>query len=978
MRKHPRGLYGPRSVSRPLHCEPLEDRLAPANLAITSAFNCDGTGVALTNPVYGQDVYIRVNWNASGMAGTEQGTVRYTVNGVVIDSSAFTYIAGSNPYSSYRPTGFIGSTPWTVTVTVDPNNVILETNESDNTASFTVTPVAPTGLPAAKFITPLGRTANVDWGINNYADVNPTPTNNSDYRGGPWTYDGHDAIDAGPWGFFRMDSGFPIVAAADGTVTATADGYFDRETTAPSTQANFVSLNHGNGWSTEYYHLATNTITVKVGDTVKAGQVIGLMGSSGQSNGQHLHYTARFKGAQVESGMYPATYWANPLPYAGDVPTFGLDAVYTNYSPNADQNERGSRTTSFGTGEPGNTLLYFGIESYSLKAGENMGWKWYKPDGTLMYTDSYTTPTSARFFLKGTGRFLSDFQGIPGTWQVASEINGVEFKRLPITINATGEASARLAESGKIIIDERTTPLNYGSVASGAAGPTKTYTVNNHGGATLTLSGLTLPQGFSLSGAFPASIAPGSNATFIVKMDTTTVGYKYGRVAFTTNDPDTLEYNFNVEGTVTGVVPAGSPVIASTDAALGFNVKSLPRAIVPNLTLTDPNSTTFNAISAFVASGSDGLDKLELRNEGTGPGQIGVSGLTVTYGGVIIGTLQFVATPVSFGVNFNASATLAMVQAVMRNVLYSHSGPNTFYNRRTIAIAVQDSSGLASNWIYKTVTPSGVERAPTLASLAPSLTTTGTAFNRTGSFADVFGNSWTGTVNYGDGSATQALMLNPDKTFTLSKAYAAAGDYPVTVTITSDTGGVQTIAMTVTVVVPPTVSGLSINGGNPQRSRLTSMTVSLSNLVDAATLTAPGAVTLTRTSGGSNIVVQTWAIGANGRILIAPLTGFVNTITLTFDNADNSAISDGVENRSLSDGRWQLAIPSIGYTSPYDDANLRRLFGDANSDRTVNGADLVEFGNAFNSASNTFDFNNDGTVNGADLVQLGNRFGTAN
>ena len=51
-----------------------------------------------------------------------------------------------------------------------------------------------------------------------------------------------------------------------------------------------VKLSHSDGTYTLYAHLHQNTITVKIGDAVKQGQVIGKMGSSGNSTGMHLHF----------------------------------------------------------------------------------------------------------------------------------------------------------------------------------------------------------------------------------------------------------------------------------------------------------------------------------------------------------------------------------------------------------------------------------------------------------------------------------------------------------------------------------------------------------------------------------------------------------------------------------------------------------------------------------------------------------------
>src|SRR5439155_15980759 len=166
---------------------------------------------------------------------------------------------------------------------------------------------------------------NALWVIGNYADVDPRVGFRSDYRGGNFQYDGHDAIDAGPIEFAKTDAGMPIYAAADGVVTEVLDGVFDRQTATPGPNGNHVWIDHGNNWQTLYYHMSANTITVKVGDHVKQGQVIGLMGSSGNSTGPHLHFNPFYRGCQVEMGYDTATYETQPMPYSGDVGPLALD-----------------------------------------------------------------------------------------------------------------------------------------------------------------------------------------------------------------------------------------------------------------------------------------------------------------------------------------------------------------------------------------------------------------------------------------------------------------------------------------------------------------------------------------------------------------------------------------------------------------------------------------------------------------------------
>lgn len=88
----------------------------------------------------------------------------------------------------------------------------------------------------------------------------------------------HSGID------FSDATGTPIYATADGVVAAAtwASGY-----------GNKIDINHGYNYLTRYAHLSK--IDVKPGQTVKRGQKIGEMGSTGKSTGPHLHYEVRFK-----------------------------------------------------------------------------------------------------------------------------------------------------------------------------------------------------------------------------------------------------------------------------------------------------------------------------------------------------------------------------------------------------------------------------------------------------------------------------------------------------------------------------------------------------------------------------------------------------------------------------------------------------------------------------------------------------------
>jgi Peptidase family M23 len=88
---------------------------------------------------------------------------------------------------------------------------------------------------------------------------------------------------------FRGDMGDPIRATAAGTVTIAgwSGGY-----------GKMVEIDHGNGLATRYGHLSE--IDVGVGDTVRAGGIVGKLGSTGRSTGPHLHYEVRVKSEAVD------------------------------------------------------------------------------------------------------------------------------------------------------------------------------------------------------------------------------------------------------------------------------------------------------------------------------------------------------------------------------------------------------------------------------------------------------------------------------------------------------------------------------------------------------------------------------------------------------------------------------------------------------------------------------------------------------
>jgi murein DD-endopeptidase MepM/ murein hydrolase activator NlpD len=92
---------------------------------------------------------------------------------------------------------------------------------------------------------------------------------------------------------FAGKDGSPIVSVASGVVTWADNRYG---------YGLMVEINHGNGYKTRY--APAKSTDVKVGDVVRKGQVLALMGSSGRSTGPHVHFEVYKNGRAVDPASY--------------------------------------------------------------------------------------------------------------------------------------------------------------------------------------------------------------------------------------------------------------------------------------------------------------------------------------------------------------------------------------------------------------------------------------------------------------------------------------------------------------------------------------------------------------------------------------------------------------------------------------------------------------------------------------------------
>lgn len=92
---------------------------------------------------------------------------------------------------------------------------------------------------------------------------------------------------------FAGRAGAPVVAVAAGVVTHSGDRYG---------YGTMVEINHGNGYVTRYAHNSENL--VRVGDPVKKGDRVALMGATGRATAPHVHFEVLYNGRVVDPLKY--------------------------------------------------------------------------------------------------------------------------------------------------------------------------------------------------------------------------------------------------------------------------------------------------------------------------------------------------------------------------------------------------------------------------------------------------------------------------------------------------------------------------------------------------------------------------------------------------------------------------------------------------------------------------------------------------
>jgi hypothetical protein len=148
--------------------------------------------------------------------------------------------------------------------------------------------------------------------VQHYVDRDPSP-GATDYQCGTLTYDDHTGTDIRVPTLAAQQAGVDVVAPASGKVLRVRDGMEDvsvrgrgRDSVQNVECGNGLVIDHGQGWETQYCHMAKGSLAVKPGDMVTVGRKLGRIGLSGMTEFPHLHFTVRRDGKVVDPFAYGA------------------------------------------------------------------------------------------------------------------------------------------------------------------------------------------------------------------------------------------------------------------------------------------------------------------------------------------------------------------------------------------------------------------------------------------------------------------------------------------------------------------------------------------------------------------------------------------------------------------------------------------------------------------------------------------------
>lgn len=365
-------------------------------------------------------------------------------------------------------------------------------------------------VPPPKFIWPVRPAVgvedfNVD-AISNYVDQDVNnPNSLLDYYCGTRTYDltgyNHAGIDIFSWPFSRLkqlNDEVEIIAAAAGTIVYKSDGNDDQSCGFGGGNWNAVYVSHADGSVAWYGHMKKNSLTSKnVGESVAAGEFLGVMGSSGNSTGPHLHmevYDASNNLIDPYAGacnlLNTESWWENQDPYyLPQVNALGTGFAYPQFN-SCPQTETTNLTNTFMYGDPLTLTAYYRDQLNTLPSTYTI----YQPDGGQFTTWNHTG-SAAHYAASWWGWGYNNFYVTDtGIWKFAVDFNSVEYEKEFYLVDSC-------ATNAVVPAQQLTSVITYGASDTVT---TQTNNIDVEAGARMTLLAedmITLGDGFTVAAA---------------------------------------------------------------------------------------------------------------------------------------------------------------------------------------------------------------------------------------------------------------------------------------------------------------------------------------------------------------------------------------------------------------------------------------------------------------------------------------------
>jgi len=281
------------------------------------------------------------------------------------------------------------------------------------------------------FELPVACEIHKDCSVQNYFDHDPGP-GRVDHACGRLSYDGHGGTDIRVPDYRRMREGVAVLAAAAGRVRAIRDGMPDvsvevigRKSLAGRDAGNSVVIDHGNGWETLYAHLRRESVLVRPGDQVRAGERLGLIGLSGFTEFPHVHFEVRYRGRRIDPFVGPADrygcgdakapLWSEAALRALEYRETGpLSAGFATVPPEPEAARNGEYRGAWLTREADALLLW--VDIYGAMAGDREIFTILGPGNRPFHQDERRLARSRVTWFAYSGRKRPENGWIPGSY----------------------------------------------------------------------------------------------------------------------------------------------------------------------------------------------------------------------------------------------------------------------------------------------------------------------------------------------------------------------------------------------------------------------------------------------------------------------------------------------------------------------------------------------------------------------------------